>query len=166
MDIEYELHVLIQMALRCILEALDNCHRKGWALNNLRWANVIFLATGIWTIIDCEYARPIGDPLPQELIVKCDWSVDCSSSTDLYCVGRMLKDLDSLVQINDDLCQLQTTLLSKRQCFDKVLDVATVVQKFAWLRQASAAKPAGDDRQGGMLNKVLLIVLIIRLSTS
>ena len=104
---------------------------------------VIVLASGIWTIIDSEYARPIGNPLPQELIIKCDWSADCSSSTDLYCIGRMLKDLDSLVQISDDLFQLQTTLLSKRQCFDNALDAAKVLQKFAWLRQASP-KPIGD----------------------
>jgi hypothetical protein len=55
----------------------------------------------------------------------------------------MLKDLDSLVQISDDLFQLQTTLLSKRQCFDNALDAAKVLQKFAWLRQASP-KPIGD----------------------
>ena len=134
------------MALRCILAALDNCHRMGWAVNDLRWANVIVLASGFWTIIDCEYAHPIGGPLPQELIVKCDWSVNCSSSTDLYCIGMMLKDLDSLVQTNDDLLQLQTNLLSKRLCFDKALNVATVLQKFTWLCQASPAKLAGEER--------------------
>ena len=64
---------------------------KGWALNDLRWANIIVLASGIWTIIDCEYVRPIGSTLPQELRIKRDWSALCSRSTDLYCFGMMLQ---------------------------------------------------------------------------
>ena len=33
----------LQVALKCILSALSECHKLGWTLNDLRWANVVVL---------------------------------------------------------------------------------------------------------------------------
>ena len=94
--------------------------------------------SGHWFVIDSEYAREIGDLLPELLKVRCDWTNGCSAATDLYMVGQLLKDLPTHLCSDAELGELQRLLLSKGECFDKKLTAQQVLQDYEWLQQASA----------------------------
>ena len=84
--------------------------------------------SGFWCVIDCEFARRIGKPIPSELKVRCDWATDCSAATDLYLVGQMLEDLAQLCQQDAELEQLKSLLRSKSRCFDVELNAEQVAR--------------------------------------
>jgi len=134
-----------KVAMRCIMTAMAGCSERGWMLNDVRWQNIIKLETGFWCVIDCEFARRVGLPIPSKLAVKCDWAQKCSPSTDLYMVGRLLEELKRELELDKDLDALRQLVTSKQKCYDQGLTASTVMGKFCWLREVS---PRGSPGQG------------------
>lgn len=111
-----------------------------------RWANVIVVSSGDWLIIDCEFARRMGTTIPPVLHAKCDWSDTCTPSTDLFCIGRMLSDLQQHMELDEQLQAVARVLTSKSKNFKQGLTADRVFERFPWL---AAAGPQGSPAGGG-----------------
>eukprot|EP00386_Alphamonas_edax_P011171 GDKI01035523.1.p1 GENE.GDKI01035523.1~~GDKI01035523.1.p1 ORF type:complete len:552 (+),score=93.71 GDKI01035523.1:69-1658(+) len=107
--------VELRVALRCILQCLEALHARGWAHLDVRWSNVIYLAPHNWTVIDAEFARPFGSPIPDSLTCKDPQATTADGAADCYLVGCMLKDvlIELIVQADPSrqAMQLQQVLL-------------------------------------------------------
>jgi hypothetical protein len=97
----------LQVAVKCILIALRDCHEMGWTINDLRWPNIIDVA-GEWYVIDCEFARPIGANLPSMTIRPPGQF--CSPTSDLFMLHQLLHDVRRLFQDDLDFRKLFTSI--------------------------------------------------------
>ena len=76
-----------------VLGVLTKLHHLKWCHCDLRWPNIVYTYDGnAPLLIDFEYARKIGDPVPRDLkiidgqIKNNKWD----SQADVYQVGQMI----------------------------------------------------------------------------
>ena len=108
----------MQVAIKCILIALRGCHALHWAINDIRWSNIIFVGDihgGKWWLIDCEHAQKFGYAFPRIRTYAVNPGNVCNASSDLALVAALLTKVDNLLQSSNDLIQLQSKLESSRQ---------------------------------------------------
>lgn len=98
-------NVLNAVAFRCIAAALAEIHRRGWAHNDVRWANVVYYPDrGIssFVLIDCEYAWPIGQKYvylhPNMRRAKLSEKTACSAEFDTNCFLALFPSPSSLIE--------------------------------------------------------------------
>lgn len=108
----------MQVALKCIFLALQGCHALQWAINDIRWPNIIFVADihgGKWWLIDCEHAQKFDSVFPRIRTYAVNPGHVCNASSDLALVAALFVEVQEIVQGSDDLIQLQSVLQSSRQ---------------------------------------------------
>ena len=108
----------MQVAIKCILLALQECHALKWAINDIRWPNIIFVRDihgGKWWLIDCEHAQKFGSSFPRMRTYVVDPGHVCGASSDHALVAALFVEVQDIVQGKDDLLQLQSGLQSSRQ---------------------------------------------------
>ena len=101
----------LRAALRCILTCLEDLHQAGWAHLDLRWTNVVFMAPNHWVVIDAEFARPFGNPIPADLKRKDPAAVSADEAADCYLVGLMMQDYPALIDADTDAQALCNALV-------------------------------------------------------
>ncbi len=108
----------MQVALKCIFLALQGCYALQWAINDIRWPNIIFVADihgGKWWLIDCEHAQKFDSVFPRIRTYAVNPGHVCNASSDLALVAALFVEVQEIVQGSDDLIQLQSVLQSSRQ---------------------------------------------------
>lgn len=142
--------------MKCILLALQECHAQEWAVNDIRWANIIFVqdvSGGNWWLIDCEHAQKFDTHFPRIRTYHVEPGHICSAFSDLALVGSLFVEVQELVHDSDDLTHLQQVLQKskKRQktCAAKLLELP-------WLK-ALGTPPSSSP--GTSVCKKLLILL-------
>ncbi len=108
----------MQVALKCIFLALQGCYALQWAINDIQWPNIIFVADihgGKWWLIDCEHAQKFDSVFPRIRTYAVNPGHACNASSDLALVAALFVEVQEIVQGSDDLIQLQSVLQSSRQ---------------------------------------------------
>lgn len=90
----------LRAALRCVLTCLGDLHACGWAHLDVRWSNVVFVSHEVWVLIDAEFARPHGSPLPSDLRWMDPQARLADEAADCYMVGMMMKSYAMLTEGN------------------------------------------------------------------
>ena len=86
----------MQRALSCILTCLASCHKLKWALNDIRWPNIINVDPTTWVLIDAELARKFGEAVPPMTLRPPGDEIVVCAATDLYMVHLLLEDLRTI----------------------------------------------------------------------
>ena len=123
----------MQVAIKCILIALRGCRALHWAINDIRWSNIIFVGDvhgGQWWLIDCEHAQKFGSAFPRIRTYAVNPDV-CNASSDLALVAALLTKVDNLLRSSNDLIRLQSKLESSRQRKDMS---AAELLELQWLK--------------------------------
>jgi hypothetical protein len=129
----------LRAALSCVLQCLHALHAQsiprqlraaaaasaaapapttGWGFLDVRWANVIFVAPGDWRLIDAEFARPFGQPMPAGIKQRDPHAVVADEAADCYLVGLMMQSsapVAAIVNTDAQAQHLRTALLAPRQ---------------------------------------------------
>ena len=106
------------MAVKCILLALQECRAQEWAVNDIPWANIIFVqdsSGGKWWLIDCEHAQKFETGFPRIRTYHDEPGHICSASSDLALVGFLFVEVQELVHDSDDLTHLQQVLQKSKK---------------------------------------------------
>jgi len=93
------------VALKCIFLALQGCHALQWAINDIRWPNIIFVADihgGKWWLIDCEHAQKFDSVFPRIRTYAVNPGHVCNASSDLALVAALFVEVQEIVQGSDD----------------------------------------------------------------
>ena len=106
-----------------VLRVLTRLHRLEWCHCDLRWPNIVYTYDGnAPLLIDFEYARKIGDPVPRDLkiidgqIKNNKWD----SQADVYQVGQMI--IHSKFANDEDINTAVELTLEKRSNATELLD--------------------------------------------
>ena len=103
----------LRAALRCVLLCLQSLHEKEWVHLDLRWSNIVFMSPENWTVIDAEYARPFGSPLPVSVHNDPHATV-ADAAADFYMLGCMMRDHERLFVDDGSARKLRDSLLACR----------------------------------------------------
>ena len=123
----------MQVAIKCILIALRGCHALHWAINDIRWSNIIVLGDvhgGQRWLIDCEHAQKFNSAFAKIHTYAVNPDV-CNASSDLALVAALLTKVDNLLQSSNDLIRLHSKLESSRQRRDMS---AAELLELPWLK--------------------------------
>lgn len=134
----------MQVAIKCILLALQESHALQWAINDIQWENIIFVGDvygGKWWLIDCEHAQKFESSLPRIRAHAMEPGHVCSASSDLALMGALFVEVQELVRGSQDLTQLQDALQSTRQ---RRKTSAAKLLELSWLK-ALIAPPSSSS---------------------
>lgn len=103
MFFETYIGAFMQRAISCILTCLASCHKLKWALNDIRWPNIINVDPTTWVLINADLARRFGEAVPpMNLRPPGDEFVACAA-TDLYMFHLLLEDLRTYLVFDHEL---------------------------------------------------------------
>ena len=105
-------------ALRCVLKCIGELHAVGWTHLDLRWPNLVFMQRDEWVVIDAEYARPFGSPLPDLANLRSCGSKVATDAVDCYLVGRMMEERENLFHGCNEAKDLMKFLLAGGKALD------------------------------------------------
>jgi len=86
-------------AILSLIATVQKLHEVGWAHLDIRWTNVIFEPIdGVYVLIDCEFARKIGDEVPHQSL-KCLEALPSipkkvCPEIDWHSLGKMISMID------------------------------------------------------------------------
>jgi hypothetical protein len=113
-DCEPAGHVELLFFLRCVIEALAGCHKAGWAVVDLRWANIVCTRPERWYVIDAaEHAAKFGQPMAAGLSLPDGVGSVATADVDRAQLSRMLSAemRQSITQAADNRDAQRTTQL-------------------------------------------------------
>jgi len=86
-------------AILSLIATVRKLHEVGWAHLDIRWSNIIFEPIGqVYVLIDCEFARRIGENIPQQSL-KCIDALPyippkVCPEIDWFSIGKMISVID------------------------------------------------------------------------